>query len=110
MSAKPRARFSPGLYRGNLEAHIEQGASLEEAGEQIGVVTAIVAIRGMIIRFTGEQNHAGTTTMARRKDAATALFEMAYRINQEFPKVAGERTLWTMGKVSIAPGEPPSVP
>jgi beta-ureidopropionase / N-carbamoyl-L-amino-acid hydrolase len=106
----PRARFSPGRYRGYLEAHIEQGAYLEEAGEQIGVVTAIVAIRGMIIRFTGEQNHAGTTTMARRKDAATALFEMAYRINQEFPKVAGERTVWTMGKVSIAPGAPSIVP
>ena len=43
----------------------------------------------MRFRFHGEQNHAGTTTMRRRKDAATALFEVAHRINQEFPKVAG---------------------
>lgn len=106
----PRQTIEPDRYLGYLEAHIEQGAYLEEGGLNIGVVTGIVAIRGMRFRFHGEQNHAGTTTMKRRKDAATALFEVAHRINQEFPKVAGERTVWTMGRLSVQPGAPSIVP
>lgn len=106
----PRQTIEPDRYLGYLEAHIEQGADLEEGGLHIGVVTGIVAIRGMRFRFHGEQNHAGTTTMKRRKDAATALFEVAHRINQEFPAVAGERTVWTMGRLSVQPGAPSIVP
>lgn len=106
----PRQTIEPDRYLGYLEAHIEQGAYLEEGELTIGVVTGIVAIRAMRFRFHGEQNHAGTTTMKRRKDAATALFEVAHRINQEFPKVAGERTVWTMGRLSVQPGAPSIVP
>lgn len=106
----PRITHVDGRYVGYLEAHIEQGAYLEDAGEHIGVVTAIVGIRGMRIRFHGQQNHAGTTTMARRCDAATGLYEMAYRINQEFPKVATEPTVWTMGQFQIEPGAVSIVP
>jgi len=106
----PRQTIDKDRYLGYLEAHIEQGAYLEEGGLNIGVVTGIVAIRAMRFRFHGEQNHAGTTTMKRRKDAATALFEVAHRINQEFPKVAGERTVWTMGRLSVQPGAPSIVP
>ena len=106
----PRLAIEEGRHAGYLEAHIEQGNYLEDAGEQIGVVTAIVGIRGMRIVFTGEQNHAGTTTMARRKDAAAAMFEMAHRINQEFPIVANERTVWTMGDATIEPGASSIVP
>jgi beta-ureidopropionase / N-carbamoyl-L-amino-acid hydrolase len=106
----PRLRIEEGRYVGYLEAHIEQGNYLEDADEQIGVVTAIVGIRGMRIAFTGEQNHAGTTTMARRKDAATAMFEMAHRINTQFPKVANDRTVWTMGNAVIEPGAASIVP
>ena len=106
----PRQRIDEDRYIGYLEAHIEQGAYLEDAGEQIGVVTAIVGIRGMTITFEGEQNHAGTTTMARRRDAAAALFEVAHRINQEFPKVADERTVWTIGQAKIEPGASSIVP
>jgi N-carbamoyl-L-amino-acid hydrolase len=106
----PRQKIEDGRYVGYLEAHIEQGAYLEDAGEQIGVVTAIVGIRGMTVSFEGEQNHAGTTTMARRRDAAAALFEVAHRINQEFPKVADERTVWTIGQAKIEPGASSIVP
>lgn len=106
----PRLTIEDDRYMGYLEAHIEQGAYLEEARQHIGVVTAIVAIRAMRFRFFGEQNHAGTTTMARRKDAATALYELAHRINQEFPKVAGPRTVWTMGRVVVSPGAASIVP
>jgi beta-ureidopropionase / N-carbamoyl-L-amino-acid hydrolase len=106
----PRLSMEEGRYAGYLEAHIEQGAYLEDAGELIGVVTAIVGIRGMTIKCHGAQNHAGTTTMARRQDAATAMFEIAHRINQEFPKIANDRTVWTIGQATIEPGASSIIP
>ncbi len=50
-------------YIGYLEAHIEQGDTLDEAGLRLGVVTGIVGIRQYRIVFVGEANHAGTTRM-----------------------------------------------
>ena len=106
----PRLEIEESRYLGYLEAHIEQGCYLEEANEKIGIVTAIVGIRGLIISFKGEQNHAGTTTMKRRKDAATAMFETAYRINTQFPRLARETTVWTLGNAVVEPGASSIVP
>ncbi|MGB2818885.1 MAG: Zn-dependent hydrolase [Burkholderiaceae bacterium] len=106
----PRLRLDPARYAGFLEPHIEQGPHLEEAGHRIGVVTGIVGLRGFRFVFRGQQNHAGTTMMARRRDAATALYELAHRINQEFPKVAAPRSVWTMGRVRIEPNAASIVP
>ena len=110
LDSTPRLEIEEGRYLGYLEAHIEQGCYLEEANEKIGIVTAIVGIRGLIISFKGEQNHAGTTTMKRRKDAATAMFETAYRINTQFPPLARETTVRTLGKATVEPGASSSVP
>jgi beta-ureidopropionase / N-carbamoyl-L-amino-acid hydrolase len=106
----PRVRLDPQRYAGFLEAHIEQGPTLEDTGKRIGVVDAIVGLRGMRFVFRGQQNHAGTTMMARRRDAATALYELAHRINQEFPKAAAERSVWTMGRARIEPNATSIVP
>lgn len=110
LSETPRLVRERGRHVGYLEAHIEQGLILEDAGEQVGVVTSIVGIRGMELTFTGEPNHAGTTTMGRRRDAATAMFEAAHRINTVFPDRAGEHTVWTIGNVTIEPGAASIVP
>src|SRR3954468_2570849 len=59
----PRLVVEPERYDSFFEAHIEQGASLEGEEKRIGVVTAIVAIWQYGITVTGEQNHAGTTSM-----------------------------------------------
>jgi N-carbamoyl-L-amino-acid hydrolase len=106
----PRLRFAPGRHAGFLEGHIEQGPHLDDAGMRIGVVTGIVGLRGMRFVFRGQQNHAGTTMMARRRDAATALYELAHRINQEFPKAAAEHSVWTMGRARIEPNATSIVP
>jgi N-carbamoyl-L-amino-acid hydrolase len=103
-------RLSPERYAGFVEAHIEQGPTLEDTGKRIGVVTDIVGLRGIRFEFRGQQNHAGTTMMARRRDASTALYELAHRINTEFPKVAGERTVWTMGRLKVEPNATSIVP
>ena len=106
----PRLRLARERYAGFVEAHIEQGPHLEDAGRRIGVVTGIVGLRAIRFVFRGQQNHAGTTMMARRRDATTALYELAYRVNQEFPKAAAERSVWTMGRLRIEPNATSIVP
>jgi N-carbamoyl-L-amino-acid hydrolase len=106
----PRLRLPDDRYIGFLEAHIEQGPHLEDDGDLIGVVSSIVGLRGTVFTFSGQQNHAGTTMMAGRKDAATALYWLANAINEELPKVSGQRTVWTMGRAVIEPGAPSIVP
>ena len=100
----------PARYRGFLEAHIEQGDELEAKGLGIGVVTSIVAIWNFRIRFEGVQNHAGTTRMAIRKDARVAMTRLANRIDDTFPGVIAERSVWTIGRMSLDPNAPSIVP
>ena len=109
-AGKPRLTADPARYRGYLEAHIEQGAALEDAGNRIGVVTAIVGSHRFRIVFEGQQNHAGTTRMAVRRDAGVALVKLAAAIEERFPQVAGPRTVWTTGRITLDPGAPSIVP
>ena len=110
LAGAPRLRISRERYAGFVEAHIEQGPTLEDTNNRIGVVTGIVGLRGIRFVFKGQQNHAGTTMMARRRDASTALYELAHRINTEFPGAAGERTVWTMGRLKVEPNATSIVP
>jgi beta-ureidopropionase / N-carbamoyl-L-amino-acid hydrolase len=63
--------LAPGLNRSAavrspyFEAHIEQGPILEAAGKPIGVVTGAQGQRW----YTGQEAHAGPTSMPRRRDA-----------------------------------------
>jgi N-carbamoyl-L-amino-acid hydrolase len=106
----PRAAFEPGRHRAFLEAHIEQGNRLETEGLQVGVVSSIVAIWQYRVIAIGEQNHAGTTSMARRRDAGAALMRLFGRIDGAFPEVAGPASVWTAGRVTFEPGAPSIVP
>jgi beta-ureidopropionase / N-carbamoyl-L-amino-acid hydrolase len=109
-AGRPRAEVDAARYRGYMEAHIEQGAELEDSGRRIGIVTAIVGSHRFRIVFEGVQNHAGTTRMAIRKDAGVALVQLAAAIHQRFPAVAGARTVWTTGRITLDPGAPSIVP
>lgn len=111
LAGVPRVTLDdPARYRGFLEAHIEQGDELEAKGLGIGVVTSIVAIWNFRIRFEGVQNHAGTTRMAIRKDARVAMTRLANRIDDTFPDVIAERSVWTIGRMSLDPNAPSIVP
>lgn len=110
LTGVPRITLDTDRYRGFLEAHIEQGPHLEEDNLNIGVVTSIVGLGGRRLFFKGQQNHAGTTMMAIRKDAATALYALANAVNETFPEVAGPRSVWTMARAVIKPGAPSIVP
>ncbi len=109
-AGKPRLQADLARYHGYLEAHIEQGATLEDAGQRIGIVTAIVGSHRFRIVFEGQQNHAGTTRMAVRKDAGVALIKLAAAIEDRFPKIVGPRTVWTIGRITLDPGAPSIVP
>jgi N-carbamoyl-L-amino-acid hydrolase len=109
-SGRPRRKVDIARYRGYMEAHIEQGADLEDHHLRIGVVTAIVGSRRYRIEFQGTQNHAGTTRMAIRRDAGTALVKLMAAVYERFPKIAGPRTVWTAGDIKLDPGAPSIVP
>src|SRR5579862_1475167 len=110
LAGRARQPLDPRRYLGYLEAHIEQGQTLEAAGQRIGVVEGIVGIWNYWVTVEGQQNHAGTTEMARRKDAAAALVRLAAGIHDRFADIAGERTVWTIGRILVHPNAPSIVP
>ncbi|MBR1206645.1 MULTISPECIES: Zn-dependent hydrolase [unclassified Bradyrhizobium] len=109
-AGRPRLSAEPRRHIGYLEAHIEQGDTLESSRLKIGVVTSIVGIWQYRITFTGEQNHAGTTRMAVRKDAGLALARFCVAIDDSFPALCGPRTVWTTGRITLDPGAPSIIP
>jgi N-carbamoyl-L-amino-acid hydrolase len=110
LTGVPRRQVEPGRYKGFIEAHIEQGDTLISSSGKIGVVTAIVGIWQYRITATGEQNHAGTTSMARRRDAGLALVRLLGEIDRRFPEICGPRTVWTTGRITLDPGAPSIIP
>jgi N-carbamoyl-L-amino-acid hydrolase len=110
LAGRPRVTADRGRHIGYLEAHIEQGQTLEGDALNIGVVTSIVGIWQYRITFTGEQNHAGTTRMAVRKDAGLALAKFCVDIDERFPGACGPRTVWTTGSIRLDPGAPSIIP
>ena len=110
LAGRERVRLEPGRHRAFFEAHIEQGPRLIDEGFKIGVVTSIVAIWQYRLTFQGHQNHAGTTTMAARRDAAAALQRVWHGIQTSFPDLAGPHSVWTAGRVTLDPGDPSIIP
>ncbi len=103
-------RIDPARFTGFVECHIEQGPWLHEAGEAIGVVTDIVGIRDMTVTMEGEQNHAGTTPMHRRRDAFQALSAFNTALNDRLRNIVTPQSVWTIGHVSLHPGAHSIVP
>jgi len=110
LAGRARVKAEPGRHIGYLEAHIEQGETLEGGGLKIGVVTSIVGIWQYRVSFTGQQNHAGTTRMDVRRDAGVALTRFCVGIDDRFPALCGPRTVWTTGRITLDPGAPSIIP
>lgn len=100
----------PARFTGFVECHIEQGPWLHEAGQAVGIVTDIVGIRDMTITLEGEQNHAGTTPMHRRRDAFQALSAFNTALNDRLRNIVTPQSVWTIGHVSLHPGAHSIVP
>ena len=103
-------KIDPSQFTGFIELHIEQGPTLYTNGEQIGVVTDIVGIRDRVVTLIGEQNHAGTTPMALRRDAFQGLSAFNTLLNERLRNVVTPQSVWTIGHVSITPNASSIVP
>jgi N-carbamoyl-L-amino-acid hydrolase len=109
LEAATRTAIDPGSVRAFVELHIEQGPNLEADGIDIGVVTSIVGIGGAEVDFAGAADHAGTTPMAKRKDALLAAADFLTGL----PALAARIDLSavvTCGIVSVEPGGANIVP
>ena len=110
LEGRPRLHLEPGRHKGFLELHIEQGTNLESNGLQVGVVTGIVAIWQWRITITGQQDHAGGTTMAERRDAGLTAVRLLHMLDQRMPMVCGFRSTWTCGRIALDPGAASIIP
>ncbi len=110
LAGRPRLQVEPGRYRGFLEMHIEQGTTLEAGHLQAGIVTGIVGVSQYRITIDGQQDHAGGTTMAERRDAGLAAVRLLTWIDAEFPRHCADRTVWTTGRITLSPGAASIIP
>ncbi|MGI9224825.1 MAG: Zn-dependent hydrolase [Woeseiaceae bacterium] len=99
----------PGDLAAFIELHIEQGAILDEAGIDIGVVEGIVGIRWWDVTIEGFANHAGTTPMNRRNDALVTAAELTLAVNRIANDLPG-RQVATVGRIQALPGAPNVIP
>jgi N-carbamoyl-L-amino-acid hydrolase len=93
----------PETLAGYLEIHIEQGTRLETAQTDVGIVTGLVGIWTYHVTFTGRADHAGTTSMHDRLDAAqgAAAFILAVR---RVTMAAFPACVANVGKATVTPG------
>lgn len=87
-----------------LEVHIEQGPVLEQAGEALGVVTAIASQGRYRVAIRGEAGHAGTVPMAVRHDALAGAAEMMTAIEAIARAGARNSLVATVGEIAAEPG------
>jgi len=101
-------RRDPRAYLGFVEVHIEQGPVLNELDLALGVVTSINGSARFVGEVVGVASHAGTTPMARRRDAATAVAELALYVERRAAE--DEHLVATMGMVNVPSGSINIVP
>ncbi|TFD53924.1 allantoate amidohydrolase [Cryobacterium frigoriphilum] len=89
---------------GYLEAHIEQGPVLDEAGLPLGVVTSIAGARRFQIVVEGAAGHSGTP-WARRRDALAGASEAVLAIERIARGEAGHSSglIATVGHLAVFP-------
>jgi len=88
--------------RAFVELHIEQGPVLEHEGVQIGAVTGVQGISWTEFTVTGQSNHAGTTPLSMRHDAALVAAQVSAEV-REIASRAGGSQVGTVGKIDLHP-------
>jgi N-carbamoyl-L-amino-acid hydrolase len=110
LAATPEAeqRQLGGPVAAYIEAHIEQGPLLENAGKTIGVVTGIQGLRWFNIEVFGKTDHAGTTPLALRKDAVRDCVNIINAL-AKLTHDPDDITRFTVGRMLVTPNSPNSV-
>jgi len=98
---------------GFLELHIEQGAVLQNRNIDLGLVTGIVGITRLEVVFDGSADHAGTTPMDSRRDAALAAAQLTLFVAErarQFARRGQGHFVATTGVLDIRPNATNVVP
>lgn len=93
---------TPNDYLGFVEVHIEQGPVLYNHSLPLGLVTSINGSRRYLGQVVGVASHAGTTPMALRHDAVSAVAELALYMEQRALK--DDTSVATMGMLQVPNG------
>jgi N-carbamoyl-L-amino-acid hydrolase len=105
----PKLQRNPADYLAFVEVHIEQGPVLNELDLPLGIVTSINGGVRYLCETIGMASHAGTTPMNRRRDAASAVAELALFVEQRAARdgdSVGTIGIWTVpgGSTNVVPG------
>jgi N-carbamoyl-L-amino-acid hydrolase len=103
-------RLGADAYGAFVELHIEQGPLLEQAGDAIGIVTAIAAPASLRLFIDGQGGHAGSVLMPDRHDAFLAAAEIALALEQAVRSTRSIDTVGTVGVCDLFPGAVNSIP
>ena len=98
----------PADYLGFVEVHIEQGPVLDALDLPLGIVTSINGSVRYLGEVRGMASHAGTTPMGTRRDAATAVAELALYVEKR--GAAAANLVATMGIMTVPNGSTNVVP
>jgi N-carbamoyl-L-amino-acid hydrolase len=104
----PTLQRNPADYLGFVEVHIEQGPVLNLLDLPLGIVTSINGSLRYAGEVVGMASHAGTTPMDQRRDAATAVAELA--LFAEKRAGAEPHVVATMGMLEVPNGSINVVP
>jgi len=88
-----------------IETHIEQGPVLEQEGCSVGVVTGIQGKRTFRVTVTGEEAHAGTAPLSKRKDALLAATAIIQGLSRAFADPE-DIIKFTVGRIEVQPNAP----
>ncbi len=94
---------------GFIEAHIEQGITLQNEKLTIGVVTGIQGKRTFRVEVNGEESHAGTSARANRRDALVSAVSIIQAL-QNTMWDAEDTVRFTIGMLTVTPNAPSVVP
>lgn len=93
-----------------VELHIEQGPNLEATATDIGIVSHIVGVGRLTVRFDGRPDHAGTTPMYMRRDALLGAAAFIDRLPQIPADIGVPEAVVTCGQIEALPGASNVVP
>jgi allantoate deiminase len=99
------AKRAPETVAAYLEAHIEQGPVLEAEGLAVGTVTGIASQLRYKVQLTGIAGHAGTTSMALRRDPLAGAAAMILAV-ETVARADASDLVATVGRIEAKPGAP----
>lgn len=108
LEAISELKRNPDNYVGFVEVHIEQGPVLNELDLPLGIVTSINGGVRYLCETIGMASHAGTTPMNRRRDAVSAVAELAMYLEQRAARDGN--SVGTIGILQVPGGSTNVVP